>query len=416
MKDILPAMSAPEHTGMVDAYVADPPPARTSRAVKKNWTQIVQRFVADGVNHADAWQWAQDYAAKSMIRAPSRHTLRDWMLEAKRPQGLVRPYGKSKSNAIRSGATPLEIVIEPSKAAAPKIIERRQSPQFGHSGKPVLILAMNDKGGSRKSHTLALAFHAMIEAGLATPIVGTYGEDQVLKSLLSNIAVLDWNLGRDHDEKTWSQKFYPRSEDDFCRIDGPSDDEKWQEFRQLLLSTAVTDRPQPGNCGQPRNMLVDLPTHFRSSDVDFALGVLTDAHSVFQGKYRIVALVPTLPDSSTKLGAISSMRGIPIDSWIHVKYDADTDDDTSDEAAALDRLAPIAVVTPPELSTTDVLALRKIPPLSELAAYLDADPSEIDKYRPYLNYWSEVRDSLIAALKLACPEILTAEQPPSGAL
>jgi len=199
------AMNSTDHTGMADAYSANPPPSRTKRAAKGDWTQIVQRFVVDGVNLDDAWQWARDYAATSGIRAPSRDTLRDWILEAKRPKGLVRTYRAAKGPGKIQRLVPASAPTEIPNPAPTQMVEMGIGERIGPPTKPSLFLLMNAKGGSRRSHTAALVCNAMIEGGLA-PIVGDFGNDGVLKALLPGIDILDLQIGRECDREKICRK------------------------------------------------------------------------------------------------------------------------------------------------------------------------------------------------------------------
>ena len=192
-------MTSTDHSGLADAYATNPPPSRTKRPAKEDWAEIVDQFVRDGVNLDDAWKWARDYAAKSGIIAPSRDTLRDWILEAKRPKGLVRAYRAAKGPGKIQGAIPPSAPTEPPNPAPTQMVEMGIGERIGPPTKPTLLLLMNAKGGSRRSHTAALVCNAMIEGGLP-PIVGDFGNDGVLKALLPGIDMLDLNLGRECDK------------------------------------------------------------------------------------------------------------------------------------------------------------------------------------------------------------------------
>ena len=177
-------MTSTDHSDMADAYATNPPPSRTKRAVKEDWEHIVQRFVVDGINLDDAWKWARDYAATSGIRAPSRDTLRDWMLEAKKQKGLVRAYGKFKGTGIISGRPANQIVATP--VAPPRGIESLNVVAPTYLKWPTVILVCNAKGGARTSHTMALAYHAMIEAGVK-PNVTAIGGYPILRHMTRGI-------------------------------------------------------------------------------------------------------------------------------------------------------------------------------------------------------------------------------------
>jgi len=387
------AMNSTDHTGMADAYSANPPPSRTKRAAKGDWTQIVQRFVVDGVNLDDAWQWARDYAATSGIRAPSRDTLRDWILEAKRPKGLVRTYRAAKGPGKIQRLVPASAPTEIPNPAPTQMVEMGIGERIGPPTKPSLFLLMNAKGGSRRSHTAALVCNAMIEGGLA-PIVGDFGNDGVLKALLPGIDILDLHLGRECDR----EQTYPKDESNRVQVDHAEHLKQLAEkakFEERRLGNFVGEyiayENEKVNC-----CLLDLPCNLNHSDLAMQVNVRD-----FRWLFHTVAIVPTSVDPATRLGAIRNMKNFFCDAWIHVKYGATKTDETTEIAEKSGAGLPVSVVHVPELSLANALALRRMPLLSNLAAYLAANPNELDRYLPFLFYWNAIRHQLIKAVALS---------------
>ena len=117
--------------------------------------------------------------------------------------------------------------------------------------------------------------------------------------------------------------------------------------------------------------------------------------------FHAVAIVPTMPDPATKIGAISAMKDFRFDSWIHLKFGASRSDETAEIAEKSGAGLPVSVVHVPELSLANVLALRRMPMLSNLAAHVTANPNELDRYLPFLFYWNAIRHQLIKAVALS---------------
>ncbi len=369
-----------------------PPSRRATTSVRKSdWAPAIRIWAQAETDRKTAHQEAGIICTRYGIKQPGLFTVRDWLLSARKSEGLVRTY-KSRRSENHSPGRLAEI------AAQPKFVPETQRPLRGTrfvrniSEKPVVFVMINPKGGTRRSYTAGLIWNALIEAGFPEPVVRTDERDHTLSALIGRTPILEM---LNQPPRAEEADFWEMSWDQQRKHREKEEEKELKRFCNIL----------PSHLFEPRDglsipsYLVDLPSGIDHEEIN---ALILDDCGIYRDCFRFVGIVPTTADPASKymvadyLGKILASESL--DGWIHVSYGTAGSGFAEKWDMDLNHLRPVAVITPPELTDHQAASLQNLPPLSSLSNMSRNGLLEDPLYSSALDYWTTILPEFAEAL------------------